>query len=125
MERFMLWLNRYADAWRVGDADAIVGLFTPDAEYQDAPFSEPFHGQAAIRDYWAQAARHTKRDVEYEAQRLAESDEAGLAHWHAEFTAEPGDRRVELDGILMATIGDDGRCSSFREWWHRLESQPD
>ena len=122
MERFTLWLNRYADAWRAGDADAIVELFEPDATYQEAPFAEPLEGREAIRDYWAQGVRHTKRDVEYEAQALAMSDDVGLAHWHGSFTTTPPDeRRVELDGILMAAIDADGRCSAFREWWHRLE----
>jgi len=122
VDRFKLWLNRYADAWRAGDPDALVGLFAPDARYQDSPFSEPLEGRAAIGDYWAQGVRHSKRDAEYEAQALAVSDEVGLAHWHAEFTSAPAEHRVELDGILMAAIDEHGQCTSLREWWHRLES---
>jgi len=127
VERFKLWLNRYADAWRVGDPDAIVELFAPEALYQDSPFSEPLRGREAIRAYWAQGARHSKRDVEYAAEALAADADTGLglAHWHAEFTSAPVEHRVELDGILMAAIGEDGRCTSFREWWHRLESHDD
>jgi uncharacterized protein (TIGR02246 family) len=121
VERFTLWLNRYADAWRAGDPDAVVELFTPGALYQDSPFSEPFKGSEAIREYWAQGVRHSKRDVEYEAQALATGDDVGLAHWHAEFTSEPAEHRVRLDGILMAKVDDSGRCRDFREWWHRLE----
>ncbi len=122
MEGFKLWLNRYADAWRLGDPDAIVDLFAPDARYQDSPFSEPLEGRAAIREYWAQGARHSKHDVEYEAEALATADEGGLAHWHAEFTSAPVENRVELDGILIAAIDEHGECTSFREWWHRIES---
>jgi uncharacterized protein (TIGR02246 family) len=122
VEVFKLWLNRYADAWRVGDPDAIVELFAPEALYQDTPFSEPLQGREAIHEYWAQGVRHSKHDAEYEAEALATGDGIGLAHWHAEFTSAPQEHRVELDGILMAAIDDDGQCTSFREWWHRLES---
>ena len=122
MERFKLWLERFADAWRTGDPDAVVDLFAPGARYQEAPFSEPLEGLEAIRGYWSQGVRHSRRDVEFEVEALALGKDAGLAHWHAEFTSEPAEHRVQLDGILMASVGQDGRCTDFREWWHRLES---
>lgn len=121
MERFKLWLARYADAWRVGDPDAIGELFTPGASYQDSPFSEPLEGREAIRDYWAQAVRHSNRDVEFEAEALATGEGTGIAHWRSEFTSEPAAHRIQLDGILVASIDESGRCTRFREWWHRLE----
>jgi catechol 2,3-dioxygenase-like lactoylglutathione lyase family enzyme len=32
--------------------------------------------------------------------------------------------RVELDGILSADFDALGRCTAFREWWHRRERAP-
>ncbi len=121
MDRFTLWLDRYAAAWTLGDADAVAELFAPAARYQDSPFNEPLEGREAIHDYWARAVRHSKRDVAYEAQVLAVGEDVGLAHWRGEFTSEPLEHRVQLDGILAATLDDDGLCTDFREWWHRLE----
>ena len=121
MERFELWLHRFADAWRVGDPDAVSDLFAPDARYQDEPFSQPLEGVDAIRGYWEQGIRHSRRDVEFEAQALGVGDRGGLAHWRGEFTSAPAEHRVQLDGILLANIDDDGRCTDFREWWHRRE----
>lgn len=121
MDRFKLWLDGFASAWRLGDADAIADLFAPGASYQDSPFSEPIEGVEAIRDYWVQGVRHSRGDAVFEADALATSEDAGLAHWRAEFTSEPAEHRVQLDGILMATLDAEGRCTDFREWWHRLE----
>ena len=52
---------------------------------------------------------------------LAFDDDAGIAHWHAEFTTLPAEHHVALDGILMATLDAEGRCTDLREWWHRVE----
>lgn len=121
MERFELWLARYADAWRAGDPDAIGDLFAPGARYQDTPFSEPFEGREAIRSYWEQGVRHSKRDVRFEIEPLAASDDTVVAHWRGEFTSDPAEHRVLLDGILAATLDEHGLCTGFREWWHRME----
>lgn len=121
MERFTLWLERFGDAWRHRDPAAVDELFSPAARYQDNPFGEPLDGVDAIRGYWETASRHSGDDVEFTAKALAFDDDAGLAHWHAEFTAKPADRHVALDGILIATLDAEGRCTDLREWWHRLE----
>lgn len=121
MDRFQLWLAKFSDAWRTGDPDAVADLFAADASYQDGPFSDPLEGVAAIRDYWAQGARHSRRDVEFRAAALAVHEDVGVAHWRAEFTSEPAEHRVQLDGILVATLDRSGLCTGFREWWHRIE----
>lgn len=121
MEQFKLWLEGFADAWRAGDADAVADLFAPSALYHDGPFTEPLEGVDAIRDYWAQGVRHSRRDVEFEFEALAVGKRGGIAHWRAEFTSEPAEHRVQLDGILVASIDKECRCTEFREWWHRLE----
>jgi hypothetical protein len=123
MEPFTLWLERFSDAWRLGDPDAVDDLFAPGATYQDSPFSAPLDGVDAIRAYWREGGRHSRRDVEFAAEALAARGDTGVAHWRAEFTSEPLGHRVELDGILVATIDAAGRCTSFREWWHRLEGR--
>ena len=79
----------------------------PSALYHDGPFTEPLEGVDAIRDYWAQGVRHSRRDVEFEFEALAVGKRGGIAHWRAEFTSEPAEHRVQLDGILVASIDAD------------------
>ena len=28
-----------------------------------------------------------------------------------------------LDGVFLARLGVDGRCTEFREWWHKQEER--
>lgn len=121
MDRFTLWLEGFADAWRAGDPDAVAELFAPGATYRDAPFAEPLEGLEAIRAYWAEGVRHSRRDVEFRAEALAATADGGIAHWRAAFTSEPAGHRVDLDGILVVSLDGQGRCTTLREWWHRLE----
>jgi ketosteroid isomerase-like protein len=120
-EQFAAWLRAYGVAWASGDAAAAGALFAQDAEYHAEPWAAPARGRAAIEALWAAGAGRTHRDVEYDATVVAVHDATGVAHWHATFTQVPEERRVELDGVLVATFGDDGRCAVLREWWHRRE----
>ena len=47
------WLDRYVDAWRSYDADAIGELFSDDASYAYHPYdAEPLRGRAAVVESW-------------------------------------------------------------------------
>jgi len=46
------WLDRYVDAWRTYDEQAIGDLFTDDAECRYHPWDEPVEGRAAIVKDW-------------------------------------------------------------------------
>ena len=48
-----VWLDRYVDAWKSYDAQAIGELFSDDAEYFYHPYDkDPVKGRAAIIDDW-------------------------------------------------------------------------
>ena len=49
---FAAWLDRYVDAWRLGDALAIGDLFSPDVRYAFAPFDEAVVGRPAVVAAW-------------------------------------------------------------------------
>jgi hypothetical protein len=110
---FGSWLGAYGRAWENLDADAAVALFTEDATYQETPFDEPERGADAIRAYWQEAVGG-QRDVKFGHEVLGDN----VARWWCSFTRVPGGERVELDGIFLCEFADDGRCHTFREWWH-------
>ena len=37
---FRQWLDRYGDAWREGEPEAVAQLFCADAAYHETPFDE-------------------------------------------------------------------------------------
>lgn len=118
-EDFGAWLRAYGLAWASGDAAAAGELFAADAEYHADPWGEPVRGREAIEALWAAGAGRTHRDVAFDATVIAVHGQTGVAHWHASFTQVPEEARVELDGVLIAELGDDRRCVVLREWWHR------
>lgn len=122
-EAFRSWVEAYGRSWETRDADAFAALFAADATYHEVPFGEPMRGRAAIRDYAAEAGR-TQEGIGFEYELLAVAGNKGISRWRAAFTRVPARTRVQLDGILVAAFDSAGRCSEFREWWHRLESPP-
>lgn len=119
---FKRWLDAYGAAWEAGDAQAAVALFTHDASYYETPFDEPMVGKDAIHQYWSQGAAESQKDVRFSYEIKAVVESEGLAQWQASFVRIPSGRRVELDGFLLAKFSAPGKCSLFREWWHRRES---
>ena len=117
LEEAQQWLARYGEAWEKRDPSLAGALFTPDATYRETPFDAPFEGRDAIEDYWARAVAG-QRDVRFSAEVLACAGDQAIAHWHVEFTAVPGDARVELDGIFILAFHPGGLVNRFEEWWH-------
>jgi hypothetical protein len=119
--RFNDWLDTYGEAWIAGDPDAVVELFTPDARYHETPFTEPLIGREAIHGYWAAGPRDAQEHVRFSHDIVAVVGGVGVARWRANFARVGSGRRIELDGVLLAEFARDGRCTVFREWWHRRE----
>ena len=115
---FTSWLDAYKGAWETRDPEAAADLFTADATYHETPFEAPARGIEGIRDYWSDATRY-QEGVEFSYEVLATTEDGGIAHWHVGFTRLTSDSAVELDGIFLVELDADGRCTEFREWWHK------
>jgi ketosteroid isomerase-like protein len=106
------WLDRYVDAWRSYDADAIGELFSDDASYAYHPYdAEPLRGRAAIVENW-----------------LSERDDPGSWQARYEVSLLAGDRAIArgetryADGHVFSNLWElrfdgDGRCAEYVEWY--------
>lgn len=47
-------VDSFGQGWERGNPDLLLSVFTPDAVFQDGPFSQPLKGLEAIREYWAE-----------------------------------------------------------------------
>jgi hypothetical protein len=107
------WLATYERAWRSPGTEALTGLFTPDATYQQAPYDEPLTGLPAIADMW-----EAERDGPAEGFRMttdivaADGDTAVVRAevWYGDPVEQ------EFRDLWVIRFAADGRCAAFEEW---------
>lgn len=106
------WLDRYSEAWRTYDPDAIRSLFSADAEQRDHPWEDPIVGADAIVADW-----------------LADRDEAGTYQGSYVPWAVDGRRAVGVGtstynvagqtrvfhNAFLLEFDDQGACRSFTD----------
>ena len=114
------WLDSYGRAWMQRDPDAAAALYASDGTYRVTPFQEPMTGRQAIFEYWAEVAR-TQEQILFDYEILAVNADFGIARWWASFIRVPPGLPTKLDGIFLIALNSEGRCTSLREWWHKLQ----
>jgi ketosteroid isomerase-like protein len=124
-EYFDEWMTKYGQAWIDGDADAVLELYADDGIYYETPYDEPFGGAKAIHKYWSEGAGISQKDVTFSHEVWMVKQNTGLVKWEASFVRIPSGNYVELDGVMQVIFDEQGKCSEFREWWHRREVNPD
>ncbi len=109
-------LATWKRGWEARNPDTILDLFDEDAEYRQAPFTEPLHGANAIRELWnAMAAKEVS--VEFDAENVWVSGSTVLASWHGAYTRrDTGGDRVRVYGFMTIELNDAGKIWRFRQW---------
>ena len=115
-------MDAYGAAWKSNEPNDVARLFAPDAVYSFGPFREEdeLHGRDLIVDTWV-ADPGAQQDVQFEHEPIAVEGDRGVAHWRASFTAPATGARVTLDGVMVLTFDEEGRCTEHREWYNRRE----
>ena len=113
------WLQRYIKAWQSYDADEIAALFTDDVEYRYHPWDEPVVGAQTIAKSWVEDDRKDEPgswEAKYDC--IAVDGETAVATGYSRFLDAPGgDTRTTYDNCFIMRFADDGRCSSFTEFY--------
>jgi SnoaL-like domain len=122
-DRLSAWLALFGRAWETRDAEQCAALFSEDGSYREGPFDAPLNGRAALRAYWSELPP-ARPGISFAYELLAATDAGGIAHWRGAYTRAADAVRVELDGILVITLDEEGRCRDFREWSLRREHPP-
>jgi ketosteroid isomerase-like protein len=111
-DEIQAWLDRYVEAWRSYDAEAIGDLFAADATYAYHPYdAEPVRGRAAIVEEW-----HGDRDEpgSWEACYKVDLVDGDRAIAKGETTYSDGPR---FSNLWELRFDADGRCLEYVEWY--------
>jgi ketosteroid isomerase-like protein len=121
LETLQAWTDRYVEAWRSGDADAIGSIFAPDARYFTHPFRQPREGREAIVQNWTgNPDPPGSWTCDYRA--LAVNGSTGVIRGHTSYLKDDGSVDTEFANIFIAEFDDEGLCYEFTEWF--MESNP-
>ena len=118
LEELDRWLDVYGRAWERQDVDAFVACYAEDAVYQWGPWGEPLRGHHEIRAATEKATAQ-QEDIQFGHEPLAITpDGRGIARWWVSIKQKGEDTIEENEGIFLVTLGEDGLCTDFREWWN-------
>jgi hypothetical protein len=106
---------RFKRAWEERDPDAMLELFSDDAEYRIDPFVEPLIGLVAIRAHWNGVVA-AQDHIEFDAERVWVSGRTILGSWHVALTERATADRVRIRGFSTLEIDEHGRIARLREW---------
>ena len=113
------WLDRYVEAWRSYDGDAIGELYAADATYRYHPYdAEAIVGREAIvAEGFIREARDTPSHswtAQYEPYAV-EGDRA-VARGESRYTNPDGSLRDLFFNVWVLRFDDAGRCTEFVEY---------
>ena len=121
---FASWLDRYVDAWRLGDPVAIGDLFSLEARYAFGPFDEAVVGRPAIVAAWLDDPDDPATwQADYEV--LAVDGDVFVAHGRTRYLTD--DRRAvdrEFANVFVCRFDGDDRCREFTEYYMRRRPEP-
>jgi hypothetical protein len=104
------WIQGYLKAWTSNDPADIAALFTEEAEYHPAPFTDPWVGQETITKEWI-ALDDQPGTWTFDHDWLAIEGDTGVLHALTTYTTEG-----TFSNIWVVKLNKDGRCYEFREW---------
>jgi ketosteroid isomerase-like protein len=106
----MRWVAGYERAWRAGDRQAVMTLFTEDARYRTSPYEEPKVGHEAIQAFWLEDEGVT---VTVAAEPVAVEGRDAVVRLEVHYG---GRRNQEYRDLWVLRFADDGRVEEFEEW---------
>jgi uncharacterized protein (TIGR02246 family) len=112
------WVDGYVRAWRSNDPEDIGGLFTDDARYLSSPSGEPAVGRDAIVAWWIENADGPD-DATFTFEVIGVDGARAFVQGATTYRADADQPERTYDNLWVIDLADDGRASSYTEWYHR------
>ena len=116
-DTFQAWLDRYVDAWRSNDREAILALFSDDVAYRYTPWEEPVRGREALADDWLKEP-DVPESWEAEYHPIAIDGDVAVAQGVSRYLTEDRSKVDRLyHNVFICRFDAEGRCSEFTEFY--------
>jgi ketosteroid isomerase-like protein len=113
------WLDGYIAAWASNDSADIGDLFTDDAVYSYRPWENDdmtVRGRDAIIESWLREKDDPSSWEAHYQPYVVEGNRAVAVGW-SRYLATDQDPEKTYHNAYLLEFGEDGRCSSFHEFW--------
>jgi uncharacterized protein (TIGR02246 family) len=113
------WLDGYIEAWASNDAEVVADLFTEDAVYSYRPWENEdvtARGRDAIVSAWLRDEEDPDSWEAHYEPFVVEGNKAVAVGW-SRYLATDDKPEKKYHNAYLLEFGDDGRCSSFHEFW--------
>jgi hypothetical protein len=118
------WLDEYGRAWEERDADAAAELFAEDAVYQWGPFGRKLRGRPVIREAWAESLE-SQRNIKFGYEVITATARGGIVRWWVAADMPDEQMHSRNEGIFRIAFDETGLCTSFEEWFNRIDEPLD
>lgn len=109
----MAWVAAYERAWRSPGTEALAGIFTPDATYQQGPYLNPVVGLPAIARMWEAHREGPDEVFAMTSEVIAVEGDAAVVRAEVQY----GDPvKQEYRDLWIMYFAEDGRCRAYEEW---------
>ena len=115
------WIDRYVEAWRSNDPDAIGALFAADATYFTHPYRTPWSGRGEIVQGWLRE-RDDPSSWSAEYQAIASTGNLGVVRGETVYRHPDGSERTRYANLFVIEFEGDGTARSFTEFF--MERNP-
>jgi ketosteroid isomerase-like protein len=113
------WLDGYIAAWASNDPDEIAALFSEDVAYSYRPWIDDkvtVEGRDAVVSSWLENPDDPQGWEASYTPYAVDDRRAVATGWSKYLATDQAEGRVYHNAYLLE-FDEDGRCSSFREFW--------
>ncbi|MGH2455272.1 MAG: nuclear transport factor 2 family protein [Candidatus Limnocylindria bacterium] len=114
-----VWLDRYVDAWRTYDRDAIAALFDADATYRYRPYGGPDRStrgrEAIVSDWLEEQDAPDSWEASYRA--WAVDGDRAVAVGTSRYAATADQPERTYHNVFLLRFAPDGRCAEFTDYY--------
>lgn len=108
------WFESLKQIWLDKDIEAVKELLAVSFDYYEDPFLPPLTSWEEVKDAWQEIKN--QNIVSLSITPVATEGKIGVGEYCLQLKNVDGNLR-ESRGVYVVKLNDDGKATSFRQWW--------